>query len=111
MSRLTDFAQSQFREARAIIGSETVSIAGGTALSAVLNEADRSRNYEGTGWDQVVSLDAVVSSVDWAADYPEHDGVYFGKTATARGQTFRVGGIRHGQGFVTIRLTSEKKGA
>ena len=111
MSRLTDFAQSQFRVARAVIGGEALTIAGGTEISAVMSEVDRSRDYNGSGWDAIVALDAVVSASDWEAAYTAGDPTYFGKPATARGQTFRVGGIRHGAGFVTIRLTSEKKGA
>lgn len=100
-----------FGRARGVIGGESLVIAGGAELSAVLSEVDRARSYETGGWDQTVTLDAVVAESEWSAAYAAGDSTYFGKTATARGQTFRVGGIRRGAGFVTIRLTSEKKGA
>lgn len=111
MSRLTDFAASGFALARGVIGGESLSINGGDAISAVIAEVERTRSYESGGYDQVVTLDAVVSLADWLASYAAGDSTYFGKPATARSQTFRVSTIRRGASFVTVRLTSEKKGA
>lgn len=100
-----------FGIARSVIGGEAITVSGGSEVSAVLAEVDQSREFESGGFDRDQTLDAVVSVADWIAAYPLADSSYLGKTATARGLTFRVGAIRKGQSFVTIRLNSPRKGA
>lgn len=110
MSKLTDFVSSKFALARAIIGGETLTIGDGPALSVVFNELTRTRSLETGGWDQEITLSAVARLSDWSESYPLGIASYFGKTATARGDTFRIGTIRAGQSFVTLELVSLKKG-
>ena len=109
MSILTDFAAAQFQQARTVIGGEDLTIDGGTAVSAILAEADNSREFNGGGFDRDQSLSAVVSITDWQATYPSADKAYLGKDATARGRVWRVGAIRSGQAFVTVSLESPRK--
>ncbi len=112
MSRLTDFAGSGFRQARGIIGGEALTVGGGQAVSAVAAEVDQSRDYEGGGgFDRSQSLTVVVSLPEWVAKYPLGDKDYLGKVATARGITWKVGGVVSGTSFVTIRLTTPRKGS
>lgn len=110
MSLLTNFAASMFTRARTVIGGEALVIGGGTSVSAVLAESEQSREFEDGGFDRSQSLDAVVAIADWQAAYASADSVYLGKTATARGLTWRVDSIRSGQSFVTVRLSSPRKG-
>jgi hypothetical protein len=110
MSSLTDFAAAQFLRARAVIGGEALAIGGGTAVSAVFAEVGNGREYE-EGFDRAQSLDAVVSILDWFTNYTAAASTYLGKTATARGLTFRVASIRKGQSFVTVSLIETSKGA
>lgn len=110
MSLLTDFAATQFQRARTIIGGESLAIGGGTAVSAVLAEVSNGREYD-DGFDRSQTLDAVVAIADWDAAYTAAAATYLGKTATARGLTFRVAAIRKGQGFVTVSLKENSKGA
>lgn len=110
MSSLTDFAAAQFLRSRAVIGGEDLAINGGTAVSAVLAEVSNGREYD-DGFERAQALDAVVSIADWSVAYTLAASSYLGKTATARGLTFRVASIRKGQSFVTLSLKETSKGA
>lgn len=110
MSSLTDFAAAQFQRSRAVIGGEPLAIGGGAAVSAVMAEVSNGREYD-DGFDRAQTLDAVVSIGDWSASYPAAAASYLGKTATARGLTFRVATIRKGQSFVVVSLKETSKGA
>lgn len=111
MSSLTDFAKAQFATARQVIGGEDVAIAGGTAISCVLNEVTDSRGFEQGGYEAEVELEAVAELAEFQAAYVSSPPTYRGKTATARGRTFRIDTLRTGQGFVTLRLISTERGA
>lgn len=100
-----------FTRSRAILGGEGLTINGGTEISAVIAETDESRDLDGEGYERDQSVTATVSVADWTANYPGGAKTYFGKTAICRSRTWRVGTIQHGQSFVTIRLTSPRKGA
>lgn len=100
-----------FTRAREVIGGETISISGGTAISAVIAETDESRDIDGQGFDRDQSVTATVSIADWSANYPGGAKAWFGKSATCRDRTWRVGTLNIGQSFVTIRLTNPRKGA
>jgi hypothetical protein len=111
MSALTRFAASMFTRARSVIGGETVAINDGAAISAVVAETDESRDLDSSGFDRDQSLTVTVSIADWSANYPCGAKAYFGKTAVCRERTWRVGDIKAGQSFVTIRFTNPRKGA
>jgi hypothetical protein len=100
-----------FTRARSVIGGETVAIDGRTAISAVVAETDESRDLDSSGFDRDQSLTVTVSIADWSGSYPGGAKAYFGKTAVCRERTWRVGDIKAGQSFVTIRLTNPRKGA
>ena len=104
MSILTDFASAAFQGARSVIGGETISIQGGTSLSAVLNEAASSRDYETGGFDAEETLRATVLTSEFAAAYTSASSAYLGKTCTARGKTYRVREISRGQNTTDIDL-------
>lgn len=99
-----------FTQARAVIGGESLTIGDGSAVSAVLAEIEQSREFDDGGFDRSQSLDAVVPLSEWAASYPLADSAYLGKSATARSIAWRVDSISSGQSFVTVRLTSPRKG-
>jgi len=111
MSHLTDFAKAQFQTARSVIGGEAVAIAGGTAVSCVLNEVSDSRGFEAGGYEAEVELEAVADLTEFQAAYAASPPTYRGKTATARGRSFRIDKLDTGQGFVTLRLISDERGA
>jgi hypothetical protein len=110
MSELTDFAKAAFSSARSVIGGESVAIGGGTAVSCVLNAASDGRSYEAGGYDAETELTAVADKTEFEAAYTGALRSYLGKTATARGRTFRVTNIRSGQGFYEIQLGSTERG-
>lgn len=111
MSQITDFVAAQLAKARTIIGGESVSIAGGTAISCVLNEVTDSRGYESGGYEDEIEMEAVADLTEFQAAYSSSPPTYRGKTATARSRTFRIESIRTGQSFVTMRLISAERGA
>lgn len=100
-----------FTRARDVIGGESLAINAGTAISAVVAEADESRDMDGQGFDRDQSVTATVSIADWSANYPGGAKAWLGKSATCRERTWRVGSVSVGQSFVTIRLTNPRKGA
>jgi len=99
-----------FTQSRAVIGGEALVIGGGISVSAVFAESEQSREFEDGGFDRSQSLDAVVPLDEWQAAYASADAAYLGKTATGRGLIWRVDSIRSGQSFVTVRLSSPRKG-
>lgn len=109
MSSLSAFAAAQFLRARTVIGGESLTIGGGTAVSAVMAEVGNGREYD-DGFDRSQSLTAVVSILDWSTSYASADSAYLGNAATARGLTFRVAAISKGASFVTISLQETSKG-
>lgn len=111
MSHLTDFAAAAFAKARTTIGGEAVTIAGGSAVSCVLNSVSDSRGFESGGYEAEVELEAVADVTEFQAAYADTPPSYRGKTATARGRTFRIDTVRTGQGFVRLRLISTERGA
>lgn len=108
MSALSQFATAQFVSARALIGGEDITVNGGTAISAVLNEIENSREYDAGGFEPGTTLRAVVLKSAWDSAYPLAAQAYLGKSATARSQTFTVSRISSGVGFVEIDFVDEE---
>jgi hypothetical protein len=104
MSQLTAFLSSASETGFAVIGNEPLTVNGGTAVNAVINDVANSRQYVEIGMDTDTNLDCVVRLSDWTAAYTEAGLFYVGKLATARGLSFRVDGVDVGPSFVTIRL-------
>lgn len=104
MSALTDFIAAASSQAASVIGTEPITIGNGAAVQAVLAEVTNSREFSEIGMDHVQMLTAQIRSSDWLEQYASAGSAYVGKTATARGQTFRVREVSIGRGFVRIRL-------
>jgi hypothetical protein len=111
MSILSDFISAVAPIARTVIGSETLSIAGGTAIAGTFNEARHSREYEEGGFERDAMMDFVVETATFEATYTAAASAYLGKTATARGATWRVGSVNRGAFFVTVGLVATNKSA
>lgn len=109
MSLLTDFAKQAFTQARAVIGGEDVVIDALDAVSMVLNEHDAGRSYESGGYDREDTLEAVGDLTEFEAVHSDPFAL-LGKTATARGKTFRVRRVSKGQSFVTLNLVAVTQG-
>jgi len=104
MSQVTDFCKSASSLAAAMLGAETLSIGGGPNIDAVLAETSSGREFSGIGMDNQTTLSAVVRLADWVPSYPLVGTAYVGMRGRARGQLFRVGGVKIGAAFVTIML-------
>lgn len=111
MSILSNFIAAVAPVAQTIIGIETLSIDGGTAIVGTCNEARYSRDYETGGFEPDTTLDFVVLLSFFTAAYPAAFTAYQGKAAVARGQTFRVATISAGASFVTVSLCATNKSA
>jgi hypothetical protein len=102
MSIVTDFAIAMHSQAAAMIGAETVTI-GETSLSCVLAEVDNSREFGNAGFEPQKTLAATcrTSALPVAS--------LLQKSATARGESFRVTGVNQGGTFTTLTLTQITK--
>jgi hypothetical protein len=109
MSILSDFISAVAPIAQAVIGTETLAINGGAAISGTFNEARNSRDYEEGGFERDGMMDFVVLTAAFTAAYAESATAYLGKKATARGETWRISSISKGASFVTIGLVSTNK--
>jgi hypothetical protein len=111
MSILSDFINAVAPIARTVIGSETLSIAGGTAIAGTFNESRHSREYEQGGFERDATMDFVVETGTFNAAYTASVTSYLGKAATGRGESWRVSSISKGAFFVTVGLVSTNKSA
>jgi len=111
MSILSDFIDTVSPIARTVIGAETLSIAGGTAISGTYSEARHSRDYEEGGFERDAMLDFVVQTATFSTAYTASVASYLGKAAAGRGDTWRVSSISKGAFFVTVGLVSTNKSA
>lgn len=109
MSLLTDFTSAAFSQASEIIGTETVSISGGTALNCVLNQIQDQRDLVDGGFDMSPTMDAVCDMANFIASYPLIASSYLGKIAVARERNWRVTGIESRNPIVVIHLTDTAK--
>ena len=110
MSLLTDFIASAAVAAESIIGAELLTIGGGAAVNAVLNEVTSAKDFTETGFSAGVEFSAVIRRAAWlAAGYSVAGAQYVTKTATARGQTFRVDSVAVGQSFIRVALKEKEK--
>jgi hypothetical protein len=111
MSILSDFIDAVAPIARTVIGGETLSSAGGTAIAGTFNEARHSRDYEEGGFERDAMMDFVVQTATFSAAYTAAVTSYLGKAAAGRGDTWRVASISKGAFFVTVGLVSTNKSA
>lgn len=109
MSILSNFTKAAHSLARGIIGGESLTIRGGAAVSGIASEVTASRDYEEGGFEGSSTLEFVIDATEFVAAYPASLATYQGKTATARGETWRVATIKKGAFFVTVSLVSVNK--
>lgn len=110
MSLLTEFTTTVGTLAAAIIGEEPVTIGGGTAVMAVLNEVADSRQFVDIGMDPSVGLTAIIRKAAWAAaGYSSPGSQYVGKLAVTRSLSFRVESVKIGVSFVELALADKEK--
>ena len=102
MSIVGDFASGAATQSFAMIGSETVTI-GATSFSAVLAEAELSKDFSEGGFELIRRLSAVAKT----ADLPS--GNIVKKKATARSSSWRVDSESRGATFTTLTLTEIEK--
>ena len=109
MSLLSDFKAAAHAIFKQVAGTEPVTIGGGTALNGILNESQFSRDYETGGFEQSGTLEFVIDKATFVASYPLLARFYEGKSATARGETWRVQSVNVGLSFVRISLQVPNK--
>jgi len=111
MSLLSDFKSAAHAIFKTVAGTESVTIGGGTALAGILNESQFSRDYESGGFEQSGTLEFVVDKAAFVAAYTAAARTYEGKSATARGENWRVQSVNVGPSFVRISLQVPNKSA
>lgn len=109
MSLLTSFISAASLKASSVIGAESITIGGGTAVNAVLSEVVSGSEYQDAGFDPSSTLDAVIRRADWIVAYALDGRTYRKKACVARGQSFRIDSVEIGQAFVKLRLTAIEK--
>jgi hypothetical protein len=102
MSIVSDFVKSMAAQAMPMIGQEPVTI-GDLILSCVLAEISDDKDFSSGGFEIIKRLSAVCLT----ADLPISTVVK--KSATARGESFRVASITRGGTFSTLMLEQVTK--
>ena len=102
MSIVSTFVRAMAEQAFPMLGEEPVVI-GAATLQCILSEVEDGKDFATGGFEITKRLQAVCRTADLPAT------VILKKTATARGQTFRVEGVRKGADFTTITLEQVEK--
>ena len=97
MSLVSAFATAAASSAMPMIGKEPL-VVRGTTLQCVFAEVDDSKEFAEGGFEQSKRLSAVCLTTELPA------ASILKKSATARGETFRVEGVSKGGTFTTITL-------
>jgi len=108
VSLLTNFANTAFATASAVIGVESLTIAGGSAVSAVKNQVRHTRDFEDGGFAPDSALELVCARAAFSAAYASAGGAYVGKLANYAGATYRVTDVDVGNHAVTLRLAHQE---
>lgn len=109
MSLVSDFIAKVAPDSFSALGTELISIGGGTGVAAVLDETRNSREYMGDGFAPQTALSATVRRSVWDAAYLSTAGAYVGKSASVRSVAMRIEAVEIGAHFVTIRLTQKER--
>lgn len=111
MSQLTDFVAAQFAKARTIVGADSLSIAGGTAISVTSGTRTDGRGFESGGYEAEVEIEVTAAKAAFEAAYTGATRTYLGKTATLGGRSFRIENINYRDPLYVIRMISTERGA
>ena len=109
MSILSDFISSVAPIAQAVIGTNTVAIAGGSAIVFTLGEERYARDYESGGFEQETMTEIIILKSIFSPSYPEEISTYEGKVAVISGKNWRIRSLTDGVSFVSIGLSSTNK--
>ena len=109
MSLLTNFANTSFTAAKAVIGTKSLTIAGGSALSCVGGPIESSKDFEDGGFAPDIAMSLVCNSTSFKASYTNVASTYNGSLAVVGGVTYRVERIRAGDSHHTISLSHQQK--
>ena len=109
MSLLSDFANGAFTQASTVIGTTTMAIGGGTAVTVVKNDVRHSKSFDDGGFEPDRALNLVCNTSTFAAAYTSAASSYVGNTATVDATTYRVSEITVGISHVTIALSHEQR--
>lgn len=109
MSLLSEFVSVAHGIAKDVIGTESITIGGGTSILGILNEANFNRDYEQGGFEQSASLEFVIDQAAFTSGYPLPAKNYEGKLVIARGENWRIHSIISGASFVKVSLSSSNK--
>ena len=102
MSLVSSFVTAAASSAMPVIGREPL-VVGGSTIQCVLAEIENSKEYSEGGFEQAKRLTAVCLTSALPATS------ILKKSATARGEIFRVEGVSTGGSFTTITLEEIQK--
>ena len=105
MSILSAFANAAFTAASTVIGTVTFTIAGGSSVAAVRNEARHKMDFEDGGFAPDAALELVTNTTTFRAAYTSAANAYIGKLAVVGNVTYRVGMIGAGGSTTLIGLS------
>ena len=111
MSILSDFISAVSPIAQAVIGTNTVAIAGGSSVAFTPGEERYARDYESGGFEQETMTEIVILKSIFSPAYPEEISSYEGKVAVISGKNWRIRSLTDGVSFVSIGLASTNKSA
>ena len=111
MSILSDFISAVSPIAQAVIGTNTVAIAGGSAIAFTPGEERYARDYETGGFEQESTTDIVILKSIFSPAYPAEISTYEGKVAVIGGKNWRIRSLTDGVSFISIGLVSTNKSA
>lgn len=110
MSILRRFARSAFKSVSNTIGRESLTIAKGRAVGAVINAVNLTRKDKDTGFQPETTFAATVDALEFASAYKETTASYIGKKAMIDKTEYRITSIDAGKTFIKIYLETIAKG-
>ena len=108
MSLLSNFANTAYATASAVIGTESLAIDGGSSISAVQNQVRHARDFEDGGFAPDSALELVCARSAFSAAYASAGSAYVGKLATFDGATYRITDVEVGKHAVTLRVAHKE---
>ena len=104
MSLLSDFSRGGFNHAATVIGAQTFTIAGGTAVSSVPNEVRHSKDFEDGGFAPDTALELVCNRDVFDLAYTSAPETYINSLATTGSVVYRLTSLSVGAAHVVLTL-------
>ena len=108
MSLLSAFANGAFTATSTVIGTVNFTIAGGSAVAAVKNEASHEREFEDGGFAPDRSLALVCNTTVFANAYSSAANAYVGNLASVGGVSYRIERVVTGGSTTTLELMHQE---